>query len=125
VNTLDELEAIRARHEADEQAAEEGDGVPPLRLIAAHIDRGDLLRLLDAAREDVERLEAALTEKGSAQWDKVKVGILPDDSSAVFFNKMAAFAETRMAEGEQWMTISMKQYAELLKSAALAKDATT
>jgi len=53
----DELEAIRARHEADEQAAEEGDGVPPLRLIAAHIDRGDLLRLLDAARGELKALK--------------------------------------------------------------------
>jgi hypothetical protein len=55
----DELEAIRARHEADEQAAEEGDGVPPLRLIAAHIDRGDLLRLLDAAREELREVKEA------------------------------------------------------------------
>jgi cell division protein ZapA (FtsZ GTPase activity inhibitor) len=66
-----------------------------------------------------ERLREALEEKGSAQWDQAKVGILPEDDSATFFIKMVQFAEKRMAEGEQWMTISMKQYAELLKAAAI------
>lgn len=61
----EEVEAIRARHEADEQAAEEGDGVPPLRLIAAYIDRGDLLRLLDAARAELaeERAKVAVIDE--------------------------------------------------------------
>ena len=55
----EEVEAIRRRHEADEQAAEEGDGVPPLRLIAAYIDRTTLLRLLDAARAELAEVREA------------------------------------------------------------------
>jgi len=51
----DELKAIRARHEAMRGFVT---AVPSVN--DALLDRGALLRLLDAAREDVERLEAAL-----------------------------------------------------------------
>ena len=59
----DELEAIRARHEEAEQdnnsnwAADHG--------ARAHFDRETLLRLLDAAREDLREVkEAALSALG-------------------------------------------------------------
>ena len=52
----DELEAIRARHinNHDDPEFSEDDG------FYAHDDRGVLLRLLDAAREENERLKEAL-----------------------------------------------------------------
>jgi len=53
----DEIEAIRARHEALEAL---GHLAHHDWASEAHDDRATLLRLLDAAREDVERLEAAL-----------------------------------------------------------------
>jgi hypothetical protein len=72
MTTLEELEAIRARHEEAEQdnnsdwAADHG--------ARAHFDRETLLRLLDAAREENVRREKradlarrVLLEKGSAE----------------------------------------------------------
>jgi hypothetical protein len=70
MTTLDELEAIRARHWVAGQYV-------TLALDAgqqAHADRATLLRLLDAARESVDRLEVALTVMSEAadqfdDWD--------------------------------------------------------
>jgi hypothetical protein len=73
MNTLDELEAIRARHEAAKQALDDDryysspNGYPPPSFShdsgkRAHADRATLLRLLDAARAEVDRLEDALDE---------------------------------------------------------------
>jgi len=62
MNTLEELEAIRARHEAWDRASECNDATKQ-----CHTDRATLLRLLDAAREElaeaagkVEELEATV-----------------------------------------------------------------
>jgi hypothetical protein len=66
----EEVEAIRARHWEDEfnpvQTA--------TAAIKSHTDRATLLRLLDAARESVDRLEVALTVMSEAadqfgDWD--------------------------------------------------------
>ena len=53
---IDTLDEIRERHEAFEGLHAWSDN----EARRAHTDRATLLRLLDAAREDVERLEAAL-----------------------------------------------------------------
>lgn len=67
-DTLSELKKIRVRHEADERASEEGDGVPPLRLLKASIDRGTLLTIVDqliAERAELrEELEATVKKLG-------------------------------------------------------------
>jgi hypothetical protein len=73
MTTLDELEAIRARHEDTSGGWMQGhcdieDGEQ------AHTDRATLLRLLDAARKSVDRLEVALTVMSEAadqfdDWD--------------------------------------------------------
>jgi predicted DNA-binding protein (UPF0251 family) len=52
VNTLDELEAIRARHEALEAL---GHLAHHDWASEAHTDRATLLRLLDAAREELDK----------------------------------------------------------------------
>ena len=66
----DELEAIRARHEACGHTIE----WPNFDSFEAHNDRATLLRLLDAAREENERREKradlarrVLLEKGDAE----------------------------------------------------------
>jgi hypothetical protein len=64
----DELEAIRARHEAAKQALDDDryysspNGYPPPSFShdsgkRAHADRATLLRLLDAAREELKALK--------------------------------------------------------------------
>lgn len=70
MTTLDELEAIRARHEAQENRETH----TYTQLFRAHTDRATLLRLLDAAREENARREKrddlarrVLLEKGDAE----------------------------------------------------------
>ena len=92
-DTLDELEAIRERHEEAEHdnnsnwATDHG--------AQAHFDRETLLRLLDAAREDVDRLEAALAEIKRAAQDFVDLS-LPRPSPTSSLAYQAAHA-TRLA----------------------------
>jgi hypothetical protein len=71
MNTLDELEAIRARHEEDGPSFRTG-MTPDQR--QKYTDRATLLRLLDAAREENARREKrddlarrVLLEKGDAE----------------------------------------------------------
>jgi hypothetical protein len=66
----DKIEAIRARHEACGHTIE----WPDFDSFEAHNDRATLLRLLDAARRSVDRLEVALTVMSEAadqfdDWD--------------------------------------------------------
>jgi hypothetical protein len=69
MTTLDELEAIRARHEAEEAhpilEVTERPGWYIQVALKAHADRATLLRLLDAAREELREVrEAALSALG-------------------------------------------------------------
>ena len=65
---LEDIETIRERHEAARQALDDeryySGRIPPVFPTnegkRAHDDRATLLRLLDATREDVERLEGVL-----------------------------------------------------------------
>jgi hypothetical protein len=120
------VRVLEDHYERDEEGRRRlvGGSSVPIRIVM--VEAAEELERLRAAVNalpellaDNEGLREALEEKGSAQWDQAKVGILPEDDSATFFIKMVQFAEKRMAEGEQWMTISMKQYAELLKAAAI------
>ena len=54
MNTLEELEAIRARHEAWDRASECNDATKQ-----CHTDRATLLRLLDAARAELAEVREA------------------------------------------------------------------
>jgi hypothetical protein len=86
----DELETIRRRHEKDEQAAEEGDGVPPLRLIAATVDRGDLLRLLDAARAELMDQAAAMVLLRAELREVREAAQKYEEDTRIFFNRPAS-----------------------------------
>ena len=59
----DEIEAIRARHKtADARFVVQGITLDGAAIPRAHADRATLLRLLDAALAEVDRLEDALDE---------------------------------------------------------------
>jgi hypothetical protein len=94
-----ELKAIRARHEALEAL---GHLAHHDWASEAHADRATLLRLLDAAREDVERLEAALKVLADAA---EQFGDWDDDDKKLF--------------------VAMRLKDLRRARAALAKDATT
>jgi hypothetical protein len=120
MSKLSELKSIRDRHETINYGiVYYGVGWDDVNAELVHADRATLLAHVDRLSAELAKAEARI-DPASKQWDRATVGVLPDDDSATFFIKMATFAEARIAEGEQWMSISMKQYAELLKSAARA-----
>ena len=75
MTTLEELEAIRARHDNMQRTKDFSVGFfTDDAFEDAHADRATLLRLLDAARKSVDRLEVALTVMSEAadqfgDWD--------------------------------------------------------
>jgi hypothetical protein len=76
MNTLEELEAIRARHEVEEDGW--GGSFWPAVAGVAHQDRATLLRLLDAAR--AELAEVANAAEVFRMWNDFDDG-RPDDKT--------------------------------------------
>jgi predicted DNA-binding protein (UPF0251 family) len=75
VPSSEEVEAIRARHEADERA----DTWPAAKVI--HTDRATLLRLLDAARAELAGLREAAGVITGRKWVELLYPELPDYKS--------------------------------------------
>jgi hypothetical protein len=115
-----EFEAIKARHESDNQSS--AWKLNTMHGRDAHTDRATLITLVEAERDRADKAEAQI-DPASKQWNADVVGINPTDTGPVFFEKMATYARSRIAQGEQWMTISMLQYAELLERASRADKA--
>jgi hypothetical protein len=111
-----EFEAIKRRHETCQGVLAEDFGEH------CHTDRATLITLVEAERARADKAEAQI-DPASKQWNADVVGINPTDTGPVFFEKMATYARSRIAQGEQWMTISMLQYAELLERASRADKA--
>jgi hypothetical protein len=95
VPSSEEIDAIRARHEAD--SGFESDGMDSaewraaLTMLAtrAHTDRATLLRLLDAAREELAKMQ-----KPSIQWDP--------DNPEVPINSVEDLAESFVDYGHRY-----------------------
>lgn len=66
-----------------------------------------------------DKLKAGV-DPAPKQWSHETVGTVKGDPD--LWEKMAAYAEQRLSEGEEWMTISMKQYAGLLLGMHLKKQ---
>jgi|LakMenE01Jun11ns_1017448.scaffolds.fasta_scaffold9115037_1 hypothetical protein len=89
MNTLDELEAIRARHEEDGPSFRTG-MTPDQR--QKYTDRATLLRLLDAAREELREVREAA---GPFLRDRAEIADgIPDDTSF----SMVEFRDLGVAE---------------------------
>jgi hypothetical protein len=85
------IEEIRARHEETHRKyTAQGITLDGAAVPRAHVDRATLLRLLDAAREDVKRLEAAL----QAIADNADISI----DTALFRTQAGAFARAALAK---------------------------
>jgi hypothetical protein len=118
MNQSTEFEAIKARHTLDDVWG----CSTPEDVEQIHTDRATLITLVESERARADKAEAQI-DPASKQWNEDAVGINPTDTGPVFFEKMATYARSRIAQGEQWMTLSMLQYAELLERASRADKA--
>jgi predicted DNA-binding protein (UPF0251 family) len=112
MTTLDELEAIRARHEETHaKYTAQGITLDGAAVPRAHVDRATLLRLLDAAREELRQVREAARP---FLRDRAEIADgIPDDTSF----SMVEFRDLGVAE---FTVGDLRRLA-----AALAKDATT
>jgi hypothetical protein len=95
-HTLDELEAIRARHEVADGGYIHG-YLSPIDAENAHTDRATLLRLLDAVREVKEAaFDAGFMASGEG-WN----GEYPGDASqSDYYKEQRAKALSALTQGE-------------------------